>query len=152
MSHEQFIIRAIELAYQAKAKGNEPFGAVLVKNDVIVAEGENEIVTLNDPSAHAESLLLRTYCQTQQLNKPWLEGYTLYSNVEPCMMCCGAAHWANISRIVYSLSQQDLKAISDSDPKASATELLKSMGSNISVISGIAVEQGLKVFENYRFD
>ena len=78
MTDEFFMQRAIELSAEAVEHGNEPFGAVLVKDGRIVCENENQIYTKNDPTFHAEAGLIRKFCEEARITD--LSSYTLYSS------------------------------------------------------------------------
>ena len=84
---ESFMKEAIRLARLAVEHGNEPFGAVLVKDGEIVFRNENQIYTQHDPTFHAEAGLLRRFCGETGITD--LSDYTLYSSCEPCFMCHG---------------------------------------------------------------
>lgn len=103
---ERFMREAIRLSEQAVAHGNEPFGAVLVKDGEIVFTNENQIYTGSDPTYHAEAGLLRNFCAAERITD--LTDYTLYSSCEPCFMCCGAMVWTKLGRLVYGASDIDL--------------------------------------------
>lgn len=104
---EYWMRRAHALAEQAKAHGEVPVGAILVSADnQCLSEGFNQVISLNDPSAHAEIQALR---QASALLKNYrLTGTTLYVTLEPCAMCAGAIVHARIARLVFAL--RDLKA------------------------------------------
>lgn len=103
---EQFMAEAIRLSALAVEHGNEPFGAVLVKDRKIVYTNENQIYTKTDPTFHAEAGLIRRFCAETHITD--LREYTLYSSCEPCFMCCGALVWAKVGRLVYAASDRDL--------------------------------------------
>ena len=103
---ERFMKKAIELAALAVEHGNEPFGAVLVKNGEIVYTNENQIYTATDPTFHAEAGLIRRFCKETGITD--LSEYTMYSSCEPCFMCCGAMVWVKLGRLVYGASDEDL--------------------------------------------
>ena len=90
MQDETFMKKAIELSKLAVEHGNEPFGAVLVKNDQIVFTNENQIYTRHDPTFHAEARLSREFCAQTAITD--LHEYTLYSSCEPCFICSGAMY------------------------------------------------------------
>lgn len=100
-----FMKRAIELAIQNVKEGGQPFGAVLVKDNEIVAEGVNELHKTHDVSGHAELLAVRR--AQQKLQTDDLSGYTMYASGEPCPMCLAAMYFARIKEIYYSLSVDD---------------------------------------------
>ena len=107
MTQDEFFMKeAIRLSAQAVAHGNEPFGAVLVKDGEIVFTNENQIYTCSDPTYHAEAGLLRNFCSAERITD--LTDYTLYSSCEPCFMCCGAMVWTKLGRLVYGASDIDL--------------------------------------------
>lgn len=96
---ERFMKEAIELARLAAEHGNEPFGAVLVKDGEAVFTNENQIYTESDPTFHAELGLIRRFCAQTKITD--LSDYTLYSSCEPCFMCSGALVWMKLGRLVY---------------------------------------------------
>ena len=99
--------KAIELAALAVEHGNEPFGAILVKNGEIVYTNENQIYTATDPTFHAEAGLIRRFCKETGITD--LSEYTMYSSCEPCFMCCGAmVYRVKLGRLVYGASDEDL--------------------------------------------
>lgn len=83
-----FMEEALRLSKAAAQHGNEPFGAVLVKDGAIVYSNENQVHSASDPTFHAEAGLLRRFCAETGITD--LREYTLYSSCEPCFMCSGA--------------------------------------------------------------
>ena len=103
MSNDEKWMRiAIEEANLAMDKNEVPVGAVLVKNDTLIAQAHNKPITKNDPTAHAEIQLLRKAGEQQKNYR--LPESTLYVTLEPCAMCFGAMVHARIDRIVYGAS------------------------------------------------
>ena len=103
MSNDEKWMRiAIEEANLAMDKNEVPVGAVLVKNDTLIAQAHNKPITKNDPTAHAEIQLLRKAGEHQKNYR--LPESTLYVTLEPCTMCFGAMVHARIDRIVYGAS------------------------------------------------
>jgi guanine deaminase len=95
-----FMARAIRLSIENVQSGRGgPFGAVIVKDNRIVAEGTNQVTLTNDPTAHAEMLAIRQACQ--ELGVFELKECELYTSCEPCPMCLGAIYWARLSRVYY---------------------------------------------------
>ncbi|GAB1100658.1 MAG: tRNA adenosine(34) deaminase TadA [Shewanella algae] len=90
---------AMDMAQKAEALGEVPVGAVLVKDDKLIACGWNQPIAANDPSAHAEILCLRQ--AGSQLENYRLLDTTLYVTLEPCAMCAGAMVHARVGRLVY---------------------------------------------------
>ncbi len=148
-SDEQFLRRAIALAHQARQQGADPFGAVLVEGSVVVHQAHDRSVEFSDPTSHAELGVISEYCRAH--GQFSLEGYTLYTSTEPCLMCAGAIHWARISRVVYSVSQAMLQQLSGGQPKPGAQSLLSLGQWKISVVGPLLPEEGLAVFDGYAF-
>jgi len=101
-----FMDRAVELAVYAMKNGlGGPFGAVVVKDGVIIGEGYNQVTSSNDPTAHAEIMAIRNACQN--LNSFQLTGCEIFSSCEPCPMCLGAIYWARPALICYGSGRAD---------------------------------------------
>ncbi|HBL98257.1 TPA: tRNA-specific adenosine deaminase [Candidatus Dependentiae bacterium] len=112
--HKKYMDRAIELAIEnVRSNKGGPFGAVLVKNDLIIAEGVNLVTTTNDPTAHAEICAIRTACA--KLSSFQLTECSLYSSCEPCPMCLGALYWARISTLYFAATKENAAAIGFDD-------------------------------------
>ncbi len=103
---ERWMREAVALSRLAMEHGNEPFGALLVKDGQVVMTNENQIYSASDPTFHAELGLLRRFCAQTGITN--LAEYTLYSSCEPCFMCCGAMVWTRLGRLVYGASDIDL--------------------------------------------
>jgi tRNA(adenine34) deaminase len=104
-----FMARALELAHEARAAGEVPVGAVVVRNRQIIGEGWNRPISTHDPTAHAEIIALRAAARA--LGSYRLLDTTLYVTLEPCAMCAGAMIHARVKRLVYG----------SSDPRAGAS-------------------------------
>lgn len=102
MSDEAFMRMALHAAAEAQRVGEVPVGAVIVKDDEVIAIGYNHPITEHDPTAHAEIAALRA--AAQQLGNYRLPGCTLYVTLEPCAMCAGAMMHARLARVVYGAS------------------------------------------------
>lgn len=98
-SDEKWMQHAIRLAQRAGELGEIPVGAVLVKDQQIVAEGWNQPIGLHDPSAHAEMLAIRQAGNVLQNYR--MPGTTLYVTLEPCPMCAGLLVHSRIERLVF---------------------------------------------------
>lgn len=106
---------AIEQARLARAAGNHPFGAVLVDaGGAVVLSAQNTVVTESDVTGHAETNLVRL--ASRSLGRD-LRGYALYTSTEPCAMCAGAIYWAGISKVVFALGEDELRAMTGDDPE-----------------------------------
>jgi tRNA(Arg) A34 adenosine deaminase TadA len=101
----------IAVAEKAMAKGNHPFGSVLVDaGGKVIAEGENSF-TVDAGPGHAETNLARYAARTFPAD--YLAGCVLYTSVEPCCMCAGTIYWANIGAVVYGMTERQLLQITD---------------------------------------
>ena len=108
--------KAVFEARQGVEEGHGgPFGAVIVRGDTVLASAHNEVLSRNDPTAHAEILAIRAAAAAA--GSPHLEGCTLYTTCEPCPMCLAAIHWARIDRVVYAETRQDAAKIGFDDER-----------------------------------
>lgn len=95
---EAFMRLAVEEALEARREGNDPFGAVVTRDGQVIAKGHNRSITDCDPTAHGEVVAIRKACRA--LNATRLEGATLYTTCEPCLLCTGTATHTRIARVV----------------------------------------------------
>jgi guanine deaminase len=107
-----FMDRAIEIATANVATGRGgPFGAVIVRDGMIIAESGNSVLATNDPTAHAEVEAIRRACSlTGSFELPDCE---LYASCEPCPMCLGAIYWARLARVWYAGTRKDASEFDD---------------------------------------
>ena len=99
---EKFMLAALKEAEKSAALDEVPVGAVIVRNNKIIARGHNLREKTNDPTSHAEIVAIRKACK--KLNSWRLEGCTIYVTIEPCAMCAGTLLWTRIDRIVFGAS------------------------------------------------
>ena len=104
---EEFMEKAIALSRRAsiEEKSGGVFGAVIVKDKQIIAEGYNQVIKHNDPTWHAEMQAIREACK--KLGTPHLKGCVMYTSAECCPMCLAAAYWAHLDHIYYGATTQD---------------------------------------------
>ena len=106
--------RAIELSLENVHSGNGgPFGAVVVRRGVTIGEGVNQVLTTNDPSAHAEVVAIREACR--KLGAFQLSGCEIYSSCEPCPMCMGLIYWARPEKVYFANTAEDAAKIGFDD-------------------------------------
>jgi tRNA(Arg) A34 adenosine deaminase TadA len=96
---EAFMERAFEMRRLAVARGDQPYGAVIVKADRIVGEGASAVVTDDDPTAHAEMVAIRD--AARRLGSRDLSGCEMYGTSPACPMCEAGAYWARVTRLLH---------------------------------------------------
>jgi len=101
MPDERLMMRCLELAREAQRKGEVPVGSVIARGDQIIAEGRERTKELLDHSAHAELQAVQAACR--MLGTGDLSGLTIYSNVEPCVLCAYVIRRAGLARVVFGV-------------------------------------------------
>ncbi len=140
---EQFMDLALVEAKKAEASGEVPVGAVIVSDGIVIAKSFNRPLSLNDPTAHAEIGALRDACREQGNYR--LSGATMYSTVEPCMMCAGAMIHARLARLVFGTP----------DPKAGSAGSIYNvltdprLNHRVEVISGIREDECASLLRDF---
>jgi len=139
---------ALAAAGEARAAGEDPFGAVLLDPEgAQVIAAHDESIHSADPTRHAEVVALSRYCSA--VSTVSLAGFTLVCSAEPCVMCAGAAHWAKVSRVVFSVSQDVLRGLTGGRPKPCASTLQADLA--FSLIGPVLQDEGLRVFDGYQW-
>lgn len=105
-----FLNRAIDLSGMSQGG---PFGAVVVKDNIIIGEGFNQVVPTCDPTAHAEVVAIRDAATRMRTHD--LSGCTLYASTEPCPLCLASCYWAKIGKVVYANDRHHAEDIGFSD-------------------------------------
>ena len=109
-----YIQEAIQIALESvHSHQGGPFGAVIVKDNIIIGRGNNQVTHHNDPTAHAEIEAIRDACQNIQSFS--LKDCRLYTSSEPCPMCLSAIYWARIDQVIYANTYQQAQAIGFDD-------------------------------------
>lgn len=104
-NEDRYLRQAIALARANIDQGGRPFGAVVVRDDAVIATGVNEIHATNDPTAHAELTALRA--ASRQLGSPDLSGCAVYASGHPCPMCMAAMRMAGVRKVAYAYANED---------------------------------------------
>ena len=128
-----------------------PFGACIVKDDIIIGKGTNQVLKNNDPTAHAEIMAIRDACKN--LNSYDLSGCTLYTSCFPCPMCISAIIWSNIKTVYYGNTTKDAEEIGFRDCYIYdyIINLTKNIDSSEALeIKGIDREETIKVFKEFK--
>ena len=142
-NHKKWMQIAIDEASLAQIENEVPVGAIIIQNDKLIAKAHNQSISKNDPTAHAEILVLRKAGKKQKNYR--LIDATLYVTLEPCAMCLGAMMHARIDKIIFGAS----------DPKSgvcgSCINLCKEKNFNhkISVIGGIMEKKCSKLLQDF---
>lgn len=147
MKDEVFMREAIALSRAAVAHGNEPFGAVLVKDGEIVFTNENQIYTRHDPTFHGEAGLIREFCAETGITD--LREYTMYASCEPCFMCSGAMVWVKLGRLVYGTSNVELEHILGKEGCNCSKMVFDNSFWQPEVTAGVLREESLAVLKAY---
>jgi tRNA(Arg) A34 adenosine deaminase TadA len=108
-----FMVRAIQLSVENVNAGGGPFGAVVVKDGAIIAEGVNRVTANHDPTAHAEISAIRAACA--KLGAFELKDCDLYTSCEPCPMCLGAIYWARPAHVYFGSLAADAARVGFDD-------------------------------------
>lgn len=122
LDDEALLRKSFEVAARAHRNGNHPFGSILVGPDgAVLMEQENAYNPTKDMTGHAERVLMTR--ASQQYDPKFLTSCTLYSSAEPCAMCAGAMYWAGVGRLVYGISEHQLKEITGNHPENPTLDL-----------------------------
>ena len=144
MTANDHMRRAIRRAEENAASGNGgPFGAVIVKDSKVVAEGSNTVTVDNDPTAHAEVTAIRRACAV--LGTFDLSGCELYTSCEPCPMCLAACYWAHVSKVFYAAGREDA-ADAGFDDEMIYVEVAKQLNERKLPFVQLLPEEGLRSF------
>lgn len=144
---EKFMREAIALASENVANAGGPFGAVIVKDGVVVGRGANRVTASNDPTAHAEVVAIRD--AAANLGTFDLSGCDIYASCEPCPMCLGAIYWARIANIYYGNTKSDAADI-NFDDSFIYTQIEKPIGSRLIPEKQCLHTEALTTFELWR--
>jgi len=138
--HEAHMHRALELAREAAQRGDRPFGSVLVRDDSIVAEASNRVVTEDDIRRHPELHLAHRACREFDLEQR--RSTAMYTSTEPCAMCSGGMTSARFGLVVYSVGTDELAEFIGTEPSVRSAEIL---GEATEVRGGMLNELGRRI-------
>ena len=128
-----FLDPAIALAFENVEQGGRPFGAVVVKDEKVIATGVNRMQADCDPTAHAELLALRAAGKI--LQSPRLDGCSVYASGQPCPMCFAAMRMSGVTEIVFAYSNDQAAPYN-----LSTAKIAEELSRPISEQTGIKVE------------
>jgi tRNA(adenine34) deaminase len=143
LTDHEFMELAVKEALQASQEGEVPVGAVLVRDGEVVAQGHNRPISLSDPTAHAEILVLRT--GASRMGNYRLNGCKLYVTIEPCLMCVGAIVQSRVSCLIYGARDEKGGAVKSlyhilDDPR---------LNHRVQVIEGVLGEQCQEIIQAF---
>lgn len=142
-----FLQRAVDIARDHMHGGQGgPFGAVVVENGTVIAEGFNQVTSCNDPTAHAEVVAIREACKAKGTFD--LSGCEIYASCEPCPMCLAAIYWARLDRIYYANTRDDAARI-DFDDSLIYDEVAKSPQDRNIPMTHVPLDDALAVFDEW---
>jgi tRNA(Arg) A34 adenosine deaminase TadA len=144
--HESHMRRAIELAREAAANGDGPYGSVLVKDDEIVMEAQNSEYTDDDIRAHPEL----TLAKRAAAERDDAAELTMYTSTEPCPMCAGGIDIAGLDRVVYSVSGQRAGELYGGGGLLPSTEVFAGGRSDVEVVADVLQDAGEQVHDENR--
>ena len=148
MSGDKFMQRALALATEKMNDNNGgPFGAVIVRNGEIIAEGWNRVTSANDPTGHAEISAIRDACK--KLGTFNLPDCDIYTSCEPCPMCLAAIYWARIGKIFYANTRRNAAAIGFDDDSI-YREVSRPLSRRKIPMQQLLRHDALKVFAEWR--
>lgn len=143
----QFVRQAIELAREARAEGNHPFGSLLTIDDQVVLTAKNTVFTDRDPTAHAETNLVAD--AIRRLTPEDIGRSVLYTSCEPCAMCAGKLYWAGIRSVVFALSSEQLATMAGGNFLIPCTELFARAAEHVSVTGPMLLSEAREVHIGY---
>lgn len=144
---KKFMKRAIKLSQEGmNSNAGGPFGAVVVKDGEIIAEGFNRVTSTNDPTAHAEVVAIRKACE--KLGTFQLDDCIVYTSCEPCPMCLGAIYWARPKAVFYACDKVDAAKI-DFDDQFIYEELDKPIGNRQVKFVQMLQAEGQEIFNEW---
>jgi len=144
---EPFLKLAIELAREARADGNHPFGALLVMDGRVVLTATNTVITGQDPTAHAENNLVGQ--AIRQFSPDQIARCVLYASCEPCAMCVGAMYWAGIRSVVYGLPAEELAKLAGPDFLIPCRDLFSRASDTVRVTGPLLIGDALEVHKGF---
>jgi len=135
----------MRIALEEAARGDYPFGAVIVRNGEVLARGRNLGKQERDPTAHGEMVAIRRFLAAHGPEE--LKGTTLYTSGESCPMCMGAIVWCGIARVVYGASIAQLATKIGQIMVTDAEIAAKTPFADITLTGGVLAEESLALFK-----
>jgi len=147
LDHEPFVERAIELAREAGARGDGPYGTILVRDGEIVAEAQNREHTDDDLALHPELTLARE--AAREMTAAERARTVMYTSTEPCPMCASGIVYADLGGVVYSVSGAAVEATVGGETGLPCEAIFDSFGVEIPVVGDVLESEGLAVHREF---
>jgi tRNA(Arg) A34 adenosine deaminase TadA len=144
---DRLVRQAIDLAREARAAGNHPFGALLAVDGAVTLTALNTVHTDGDPTAHAETNLIAA--AVRQLHPDQLARAVMYASCEPCAMCVGKMYWAGIRSLVYALPTEELAKLAGGSFLVPCRDLLSRAKERVAVVGPLLVNEARDVHVGY---
>jgi tRNA(Arg) A34 adenosine deaminase TadA len=144
--HEAHMWRALDLAREAAARGDRPFGSVLVRDDEVVMAESNRVLTENDVRRHPELHLAYRACR--ELTPAERAATVMYTSTEPCPMCAGGMVRAGFGRVVYSVGGDEIAEFTGEKSAVRSAEILEG---TTEVVGPVLNEAGRRVHESFEW-
>ncbi len=149
MTNEKFMRVALDEAHAGVDGGDGgPFGAVIVKNEKIIAQAHNTVLKDHDPTQHAEIKAISE--ASRKLGNHDLSGCEIYTTTEPCTMCFSAIHWAKIDRLIYGTTINDVQRLGFNELPIPAEKMKELASSPVKIESGFMKDECLKLLDHWK--
>lgn len=145
-AHHRWIRAANDVARAARARGDHPFGAVVVRGELAIASQGNTVFTQRDVTGHAELNAVR---ELERLGIADRQELVMYCSTEPCAMCCGALYWAGIRRVVFGCSSLALERLAGPGLALHSRAILGSGAQATEVIGPVLEEEAVAVHAGF---
>ncbi|RDZ35668.1 tRNA-specific adenosine deaminase [Haloferax sp. Atlit-47N] len=142
--HDAHLRETFELAREAAARGDEPFGSVLVRDDTVIMSDSNREITDDDIRRHPELHLAYRACR--EFGPDERASMVMYTSTEPCPMCAGGMATAGFGQIVYSVGSDEIAAFTGNEPAVRSTEILAGVSD---VVGPLLNEEGRQIHQEY---
>lgn len=142
--HDSHMRRTFELAREAAARGDEPFGSVLVHDDTVIMTESNRVRTETDIRRHPELHLAYRACR--ELDADERATMVMYTSTEPCPMCAGGMATAGFGRVVYSVGSDEIASFTGNEPTVRSAEILDGVSD---VFGPVLNKEGRQIHQEY---
>jgi len=142
--HDSHIREAFDLARDAAARGDEPFGSVLVRDDTVIMSDSNREITDDDIRRHPELHLAYRACREYDTNER--AEIVMYTSTEPCPMCAGGMATAGFGQVVYSVGSDEIAAFTGNEPAVRSAEILAGISD---VVGPVLNKEGRQIHQEY---